>query len=197
MNRVAGVCRWLLLVAAAFVLPASAADKPAPFPVAFGGPFMLTDHTGMARTQADFHGRHMLVYFGYTYCPDICPTTLQSMIAALDELGPLAERVQPVFVTVDPGRDTPEVLADYVAAFHPRLIGLTGSESEIRAAARVYRVHRRKVVTADGDAEDYLVDHGSLTYLMGPDGGFVTLFPFQTGPERMAEVLRKYLMPTG
>jgi len=196
VRRVAGFCLGLLL--AALSLPAAAADTLAPFPVAFGGPFMLTDHTGTARTDADYRGRYLLVYFGYTFCPDICPTSLQTMIQALDDLGAQGDEVQPLFVSVDPARDTPAALADYVAAFHPRLVGLTGSEAQVRAAAKAYRVHRRKVPTHDDEAaEDYLVDHGSLTYLMGPDGRFVTLFPFMTTPERMTQVLRKYLGAEG
>lgn len=159
----------------------------------FGGPFGLTDHDGRRVTDRDFLGRHLLVYFGYSYCPDICPTDLAVMATALDALGPLAGRVQPVLITVDPERDRPAQLKDFVAAFRPDLIGLTGSEAEIAAAARAYRVHRRKFVIEGRPADDYLVDHSTLTYLMGPDGKFVTLFPRGTTPERMAEVLRGYL----
>ncbi|MBL8590160.1 MAG: SCO family protein [Methylobacteriaceae bacterium] len=157
----------------------------------FGGPFALTTHDGRRVTEADFRGRFLLIFFGYTRCPDVCPTGLATMAAALDALGPRAERLQPVFVTLDPARDTPPALADYVASFHPRLIGLTGSESEIAAVARAFRVHRVKYQPAAGG--DYAVDHGSLTYLMGPDGGFLTLIPHGATPGRMADVLRRYL----
>ena len=109
-------------------------------------------------------------------------------------IGADGERVQPLFITVDPGRDTPDRLRDYVAHFHPRLIGLGGSEAQVRAAARAYKVHRRKVVLADADGpDDYLVDHSSITYLMGPDGAFVTLFPHDTDAAFMAKAIRKYL----
>lgn len=162
-------------------------------PTLFGGPFELTDHDGRAVTDEDFTGRHILVYFGYTYCPDVCPTDLTGIAVALDALGALANKVRPVFITVDPGRDTPTVLKEYTHAFHPALLGLTGSQAEVAAVAKAYRVHRR-IFRLEGSArEDYLVDHSSLAYLMGPDGKFVTMFPHGTPPERMTEVLRKYL----
>ena len=113
------------------------------------------------------------------------------MTSALESLGAAAERVQPVFITVDPARDTPPVLAEYVESFHPRLIGLTGSEAEIAAAARAYRVHRVKYAPAHGG--DYAVDHGSLTYLMGPEGGFLTLIPHGASAERLAQALARHL----
>lgn len=171
----------------------AAGPKPLPFEALFGGPFTLTDHTGQVRHDTDFRGRFMLVSFGYTHCPDICPTTLQLVTEALDLLGQEAARVQPLFITVDPARDTPAMLADYMGAFHSSLVGLTGTEAQVRAAAKVYKVHRRKVVMSDA-ADDYLVDHGSNIYLMGPDGGFVTLFHFRRADaEAMAATIRKYL----
>lgn len=169
--------------------PALAAVPALPF----GGPFALTDHTGRRRTDADFRGRFLLVHFGYTGCPDLCPLGLDAMLAALDRLGPAGEALQPVFVTVDPARDTVEALRPFVAAFGPRLIGLTGTEAEIRAVAKAYRVHRRKVIVDPARPDDYLVDHGSLTYLMGPDGACRTIFPHGTTAERMAEVIHGYL----
>ena len=162
-------------------------------PSLFGGPFSLTDETGARVGPESYAGKFMLVYFGYSYCPDICPTDLTVMAAALDRIGPLAERVQPLLISVDPERDTWRSLRDFTDAFHPALVGLTGTEAEVAAAAKAYRVHRRKF-RLEGAAEgDYLVDHSTLTYLMGPDGRFVTMFPRGTPPERMAEVLRKYL----
>jgi protein SCO1/2 len=110
----------------------------------------------------------MLVYFGYTYCPDVCPTELQTMAAAVDRLGPDGAKVVPVFVTVDPQRDTPEVLADYVKLFSPRLTGLTGTPAEIASIAREYRVYYAKVTPKNGG--DYLMDHSSFVYLIGPQG---------------------------
>ena len=185
--------RWaaaICVIAALASASAAVAQDAAPLPKLFGGPFSLIDQDGARRTDQDFRGRHMLVYFGYTYCPDICPTGLATIAAALDRLGPVAASVQPVFITADPGRDTPELLGDYVAQFHPRLIGLSGSEAEVPAAARAYRVHRAKVLA---DGEDYLVTHSSITYLMDGDGAFVTLFPHGTDAERMAAVLATYL----
>jgi protein SCO1/2 len=114
----------------------------------FGGPFALVDHDGRPRRDTDFRGRHLLVYFGYTSCPDLCPLGLDTIAQALDLLGPRADAVQPVFVTVDPARDTPEVLREYVASFDARLLGLTGSEADIRSVTKAYRVHRRLVRTA-------------------------------------------------
>src|SRR3954469_23392300 len=110
-----------------------------------GGPFALTDQNGTRRTDADFRGKLMLVYFGFTYCPDVCPTDLLQMALAVDQLGPAGEMVQPVFITVDPERDTPEHLKHYMPLFHPRFVGLTGDAIAIQAAARAYRVYYKKV----------------------------------------------------
>ncbi len=154
-----------------------------------GGPFSLVDQDGRARTDADFRGGYMMIYFGYTFCPDVCPTALSDMIAAVDELGPLAERIQPVFITVDPARDTPERLKSYVPSFHPRLVGLSGSEAQITAAAKVYRVYYAKAEDP-GAGPDYLMDHSSIIYLMDPDGRYVTHFSHGTGPQQIAERLR-------
>ncbi len=153
-----------------------------------GGPFTLVDHTGKTVTDADFRGRYLLIYFGYTYCPDVCPTTLQTMTQALDLLGEKAERVQPLFITVDPERDTADVLADYVTAFHPRLIGLTGAADQIARAAKAYGVYYAKAEPSEPDAP-YLMDHSSFVYLMGPDGRYLTVFPHGTAPEDMAKTL--------
>ena len=175
---------------------ASQAGEPvaaAPFPISFGGPFALVDHDGARRTERDFHGRYLLVTFGYSHCPDICPTGLAEIARALDLLGAAATRVQPLFITVDPARDTPARLKDFVGAFHPRLIGLTGSEAQVAAAARAYRVHRAKVVLPDAAPGDYLATHGSITYLMDPAGEFVTLFPHGAEAKAMAETIRRYL----
>lgn len=163
-----------------------------PLATQFGGPFALTDHTGRRVTDADFRGRFMLVYFGFTRCADTCPVDLPAIAQALDLLGELVDRVAPLFVSVDPA-DAPATMAAYVANFHPRLIGLSGSEAQISAVARAYKVHRRKLTQAHHGHGEYTIDHGSLTYLMGPDGRFLTLLPHRTTPERMAAVLRKYL----
>jgi len=158
-----------------------------------GGPFELVDQTGKTRTGKDFSGKLLLVYFGFTYCPDVCPADLQNIGLALDILGEAAQRVQPLFITVDPERDTPEHLKDYVPMFHPRLIGLTGEVAAIRSAADAYKVYYAKVPNEKGD--DYTVDHTAFIYLMGADGKYVGFFPSGTSPDRIAEMLRKQLSP--
>jgi protein SCO1/2 len=189
-------------LASAFAAPAAAQEgAPAapstgaaadPLAGRFGGSFSLVAQDGRRVTEHDLSGRFALITFGYTHCPDVCPTDLLAMAQALQALGPAGERIQPVFVTVDPARDTPAVLAEYVASFHPRLLGLSGTEAEVAAAAKAWKVHRRKVLPSPG-AQDYLVDHGSLIYLMGPDGRFLTLFPAGTTGETMAKAIRRYV----
>jgi protein SCO1/2 len=155
-----------------------------------GGPFSLTDQDGRRVSEKDFLGKHMLVFFGFTYCPDICPTELQVMTAALDALGPDAEKIQPVFVSVDPERDTPAVLKSYVANFSPRLVGLTGTPEEIAAMAKAYRVYYAKSGN-QSSPEDYLVDHSSIIYLMGPDGRFIRHFPYTTDVAKLTAELKE------
>jgi protein SCO1/2 len=139
-----------------------------------GGPFTLRDSSGRTINDRDLRGHYVLLYFGYTYCPDVCPTTLTEVTNAMAKLGPKADRVQPVFITVDPERDTPQVMGDYTALFTPRLLGLTGTPEQIRTVAREYRVYYQKHRTGDGPG-DYSMDHSSLLYLLGPDGRFITL----------------------
>ena len=158
--------------------------------VAIGGALSLIDENGHRVTDATFRGRFMLVYFGFTYCPDVCPTELAKMAAALDLLGAAAEEVVPILITVDPGRDTPEALAQYTDLFHPRLIGLTGSEAEVAAAARAYPAYHARVATGPGP-DGYTVDHSAFVYLMGRQGEFVALFHPQATPEAMAEAIRR------
>src|ERR1700730_8062675 len=153
-----------------------------------GGPFMLTDQTGRQRSDTEFRGKLMVVYFGYTYCPDICPTDLMAITQALDALGPAAEDVQPVFITIDPERDN-KVLADYVSAFHHSLVGLTGSPEEIRNVANAYKAFYVKV--QDERSGDYSIDHAGVIYLMGRNGEYLGFMPPQTNPDRLTEVLRK------
>jgi cytochrome oxidase Cu insertion factor (SCO1/SenC/PrrC family) len=157
-----------------------------------GGPFTLTDHTGKRVTDQDFRGRSMLVLFGFTFCPDVCPSALQVMSAALDRLGPKADRFVPILITVDPERDTPVQLASYVQSFHPRLVGLTGTPAEIDAVVKAYRVYVRKVADPKSSA-GYSIDHTSLIYVMGPDGAYVTHFAHTTNADAMAERLAKLL----
>lgn len=158
-----------------------------------GGPFSLIDHTGKRVTEKDFRGRYMLVFFGYTFCPDICPSGLQLMTEALERIGPAkAKRVQPLFISVDPERDTTDQLALYVKSFHPSLIGLTGTKDEIDAAARAYRAIYKRVKDEKSKA-GYSVDHSTFFYLMDPNGDFVTHFTHATPVEALTDRLAKTL----
>ena len=164
---------------------------PAALAFQFGGPFSLIDDRGRRRTDKDFRGRHMLVFFGYAQCKSICPVGLDHMAKALDELGPVATRIQPIFITVDPDNDTPEAIAAFVRGIHPRLIGLTGARQELRAAARAYGV-KAKLLTEPGDKAP-IYAHGSFMFLMKPNGEFATLFPPVMGPEAIAASIRRYV----
>lgn len=157
-----------------------------------GGAFKLKDQTGKTRTDADFRGRMMLVYFGFTYCPDICPTDLQAIGLAMDQLGADAAKVQPLFVTLDPERDTVEHLAQYVQLFHPRLIGLTGSNADVAKAADAYRVYYKRVKTGN-KPDDYTVDHSAFIYLVDSDGKYLGFFPPGTDAPRLVEMIRPHL----
>jgi len=159
--------------------------------VEIGGPFQLADQTGATFTDRDLAGDYALIYFGYTYCPDVCPTELGQIAAAIDELGADGARVRPVMITIDPERDTPEVLAEYVPLFHERLVGLTGTEAEIRSVAQAYRVLFRKF--EDPSYTNYLMDHSSFVYLLAPDGGVVGMFRYGTAPEEMAAAIRQHM----
>lgn len=156
-----------------------------------GGPFALTDQNGTVRHDTDFHGKLALVYFGYTYCPDACPTALHAMSEALDQLGDKQTDVQPIFITIDPARDTQAQLKLYVANFHPRLIALTGTPEQIAAVAKEYHVYYQKVDQGGGD--DYLMDHSSIIYLMGRDGRYVAHFRSTDTPAAMAAGLERFL----
>ncbi|HET6182510.1 MAG TPA: SCO family protein [Acetobacteraceae bacterium] len=160
-----------------------------------GGPFSLIDQSGRRVSAASFRGKYMLVYFGYTYCPDVCPTTLTDVAGALDKLGPKADAIVPIFITVDPQRDTPEVLKTYVAAFSPRIIGLTGTPAEIDQAEREYHVYAAKHVTGPGP-NDYAMDHSSFLYLMGPDGRFITPIDSGASADELAQRLDQIVRPT-
>jgi protein SCO1 len=157
-----------------------------------GGPFSLTDHRGQRVSDRDFRGQPMLVFFGFTTCPDICPSGLQVIGAALDQLGPAGAKIVPVFVTIDPQRDTIEKMAAYVASFHPRLIGLTGSAEEVAGMLKAYRVYARKVPD-ERDPARYTMDHSSIAYLMGPGGEMVAFAPELTRADSLAALLRKGL----
>lgn len=157
-----------------------------------GGPFSLTNQDGKRVTDQDFRGKYMLVFFGFTFCPDVCPSELQVMSAALDQLGPQGDKIQPVFITIDPERDTPEAMKLYVSNFHPRMVGLTGSPEDIASVAKAYRVYYAKAKPAEGSAPgDYLMDHSTILYLMGPDGRFVKHFTYGTDVKTLTEGLRE------
>ncbi len=157
-----------------------------------GGPFTLTDQTGKTVTDKDFRGRYMLVFFGYTHCPDICPAGLQLISAALDKIGNKAEKVAPIFVSVDPQRDTAETLAAYVKNFNDRIVGLTGTPEQVAAIAKAYRVFYEKTPN-ENDPSSYGMNHTSIIYLMGPDGEYVSHFTAMTSLDDMAEKLGKIL----
>ena len=156
-----------------------------------GGPFSLVSHEGKRVTDKDFEGRFMLAYFGYTFCPDFCPLGLSTITEALELLEEAdAENVTPVFFSVDPARDTVEQLADYVPNFHPRLIGLTGTDDEVAAAAKAYRIYYN---IPEHEGDDYPVDHSTFIYLMGSDGTYRTHFSHDATPEEIAERLKTEL----
>lgn len=160
-----------------------------------GGPFALVDQDGRPVTDKDFDGRYRLIYFGYTYCPDVCPTDVQKMAQGLklfEEKQPaIAARVQPIFVTVDPERDTPEVVKSFVSAFHPRLVGLTGTPTQVKDAMAAYRIYAAK--RGDAAATDYLMDHSAMIYLMGPKGEPISFFAQDATPATIAAELARYV----
>ena len=164
--------------------------------------FSLIDQRGESVTDEKFRGRFMLVFFGYTYCPDVCPLGLQRMSRAVDALGPAAEQVAPIFITVDPERDSSSVLATYTAHFHPRLIGLTGAREQVDAARRSYGVRSFKVFLppsfeeGESDEDDnsrYLMQHSASTYLVGPDGMIERIFSHETSSREMARQIRELI----
>lgn len=160
--------------------------------IQLGGSFTLVAHTGETVRDTDFQGKYLLVFFGYTFCPDVCPTSLQEMALTLDALGNEAVMVQPLFITIDPQRDTPEVLAQYVAAFDPRIIGLTGTAEQIAAVAKAYRAYyARSDPTSGGDT--YLMDHSAFIYLMGPDGRFLKAMSHREPAAEIVKNIRSYL----
>jgi protein SCO1/2 len=158
-----------------------------------GGAFTLTDHNGRRVSDADFRGRFMLIFFGYTFCPDVCPLELQTIGRAMEILGAKGKKITPVFITVDPARDTPAHLKDYVTAFHPRLVGLTGSSAEIAAVAKAYKVYYGKSAGTKAGATDYLVDHSAFIYLMGPGGKLTALLRPKTKPEELAREIARFV----
>ena len=158
-----------------------------------GGPFTLTDQHGKRRSLSDFRGKLVLLYFGYTFCPDVCPTDLLAMGRLMALMGADADKLQPVFVTVDPARDTAAVLREYAAAFDARFVALRGTEAETRRVATLYKTYYEKVGPAG--SKNYVIDHTTFIYLIERDGNYVAFFPPGTTPERMQVMVREALAP--
>ena len=179
----------LVLGAGGFVWMSSSGGNG---PLGIGGPFALQDGNSKPVTDKDFRGKFMLIYFGYTFCPDVCPTTLNAVADAMDKLGPAAARIQPLFITVDPKRDTPAVVKQYAAAFGPHIVGLTGTPEEIAQVAREYRVFYAEHRTGAGP-NDYSMDHSSILYLMDPKGGFLAPVRADQSGDEIAASLKKLM----
>lgn len=185
-----------LLLAPLLALAAcgSGPEQPPLAGAAIGGPFTLTDQNGAQVSDSQFAGKYRLIYFGFSYCPDVCPVDLQKLMQGLklvEQQDPaLGAKIQPIFITVDPARDTPPVLRQYVAAFHPRLIGLTGSEAEIAAVARKFAIYYRKA--EQPGASEYLVDHARQAMLFDPAGKPLALIPQEDTPEKIAAELERW-----
>ena len=163
-----------------------------PDPATVGGPFILTDGAGRQVTDRDFRGKYLLIYFGYTACPDVCPTTLSEIADAMDRLGIQAARVQPIFITLDPARDTPAVVRDYAAAFGPHIVGLTGAQAQVDQVASEYRVYHAVHRNGPGP-EDYTVDHSSVVYLIGPRGQLLAPIRADEAGSAMAADITRHL----
>ena len=184
--RILAACAAAVAVLAAVLV--YVVRPPAPAPSGIGGPFALQSADGRTVTDATFAGKPFLVYFGYTHCPDVCPTTLAQLSDVLKRIPDPAVRV--LFITVDPERDTPKSMADYVSSFDPRILGLSGSVEAVEQAERVYRVYARKAPTKDGD---YAMDHSSVIYLMDAKGRFVEAFNLERSADAAAKELASYL----
>jgi len=187
---VLGLVALAVLVGPAFF--GSHAPTPTEEEALIGGPFTLIDGTGKPLSDSSFRGRYMLVYFGFTHCPDICPTTLLVMTNALQKLGDASRKIVPIFISLDPERDTPEIVSTYVQNFSPNLVGLTGSLKQIRAVADAYKIYFKKVEVKDS-ALGYMVDHSGFMYLMGPDGKYAAHFDHTLSEQALVDGLRNAL----
>jgi cytochrome oxidase Cu insertion factor (SCO1/SenC/PrrC family) len=181
------------LAAAYVILTSNSGQGESGGAVPIGGAFSLVDQDGRTRRDTDFRGQYMMVFFGYTYCPDVCPTALGDISSALEALGPRGAQIAPVFISIDPARDTPARLKEFAGSFHPRLTALTGSEDAVADVARKYRVYYARAKTTGADDEDYLMNHSSSIFLIGPDGRYVTHFSYGTSVEKMVDALKKYV----
>jgi protein SCO1/2 len=198
MNESASRLFNIVTLLVALLLGACSSPSAAPPPLegaSMGGPFTLTDQNGRRVSDRDFAGKYRLIYFGYTFCPDVCPVDMQVIGAGLrrfeaeDEAR--AARVQPIFISVDPARDTPAVLRQFVAAFHPRMIGLTGSEAEIAQVAHEYRIYYERGEASPGGG--YMVNHTRIAVLYGPEGQPMAIIPHDQGPEGVADELGRWV----
>lgn len=172
-----------------------AIPDPLTQPVSLGGPFTLQDPEGKKWTEKDFPHSYLVIYFGYTFCPDICPMALHHLTDAihmLESKGGLTRKIQPLFITLDPERDTPSSLKEYMTQFHPSIKGLTGSPPQIEAVLKAYRVYRSKFVP-DPKKPEYLMDHSSLIYIMSPEGTYLGSFSHQTDPTQMASLIQNFI----
>lgn len=181
---------WLILLLMCLITPQPQAVA-ARYQLDFGGDFTLSDHNGKPFSLTDAHGKVVLIFFGFTSCGHICPTTMFKAASAIRQLGPLAEQVQPLFISVDTKRDTPEVLGKYVASFHPSLIGLTGTQEEVEAVADQYRTP--VLVRKPNEDGFYVVDHGSRLFLVDPEGILANIIIFEETPEQIAKKIRELL----
>lgn len=175
--------------AATILKPTESTQDPAMPGVAIGGPFTLVNQDGKTVTEKDYAGSYKLIFFGFASCPEVCPTELQKMAQVLEQIGEeKAAKIQPIFITIDPERDTPEALKAYVAEFHPKLVGLTGTPEQIEAVKKEYRVYGSKVQMEGMDG--YMMDHSAFTYLMGPDDANLAIYPAKDTAEQIAEDLK-------
>ncbi len=184
------VAGLVLCIAIVMLLTGRGGAPNLPQVASIGGPFSLTDQNGRTVTDQDFKGRPFLVFFGFTHCPDICPTTMFEISEIIRKLGPDGDRVRALFITVDPERDTPAALKDYVSSFDPRIVAVTGDDAAIAAVAKAYRAYYKRTPLAEGG---YTMDHTAIIYLRGLDGRIVTPFSLQRTTDAAAAELRKYL----
>ena len=184
---VAGVAIWRITQAG--MGPVAGASSG----VNIGGPFTLTDQTGATVSDKTYGGFYRLIYFGYTFCPDACPTELGVMAQAMETMGPAGQKVQPIFITIDPDRDTVQQLKTYVPLFDKRLVGLTGTPQQIAAVAKEYKVYYAKADQPGVDTKSYGMNHSSFVYLMDPNGKFLTVFSSDTDSDKMAAEIRRYI----
>jgi protein SCO1/2 len=184
------VAGLVLCIAVVMLVTGRGGAPSLPQVASIGGPFSLTDQNGRTVTDQDFKGRPFLVFFGFTHCPDICPTTMFEISEIIRKLGPDGDRVRALFITVDPERDTPAALKDYVSSFDPRIVAVTGDDAAIAAVAKAYRAYYKRTPLAEGG---YTMDHTAIVYLMGKDGRFVTPFSLKRTTDAAAADLRKYL----